>query len=160
VEEKGLPSVRYRKKEIFWNHIENTEVLTERLRWWKSEYLCLLYVLEGWSLWRKIIQFNSVLRTSRFIKWHIKTLPKVKIFTKKPLMNGNVDFKVSWGLENIHTLERSKDGRNAVVYRLKAYDNFCPVSLIILSQFLNFVLSSWVGCTSEPISQLSVCTTL
>jgi hypothetical protein len=30
--EEGLPSVIYRKEEMFWNYIENIEVLTERLR--------------------------------------------------------------------------------------------------------------------------------
>ena len=138
LEEKGLPSVLYieRKKGRLWNHIDNIEVLTERLRCRKSKYRCLLFLLGSWRLWRRSthLRLFSVLRSSRCIKWHNRTLPKNKSFMKKPVMNGNVDCKVPWGLGRFHSLEMNKDRRNAVVYRLKAPWQFLTcVCLTILS---------------------------
>jgi len=92
------------------------------------------------------------------------------------MINGNMDCEIRCALYIINSIETSKDRRNAMVYRLKSSDNFWHVSPSILSHShslslsltllfyaysgrLEFVNSSWSGCTSEPIMHLSVLTT-
>jgi len=89
------------------------------------------------------------------------------------MINENIHCEIRYALYMINSIEKSKDMRNAMVYRLKSSDNFWRVSLTILSHSfslslrllfyayrgsLEFVHSSWSGCTSEPITHLSVWT--
>jgi len=46
VEKAVLCYVKYRKNEMFWNGILNTEVLAEGLRCWKLNFFGLLHILD------------------------------------------------------------------------------------------------------------------
>jgi hypothetical protein len=66
------------------------------------------------------------------------------------MINGNTDCENRCGLDSILSLERSKDKRNTVFYRLKSSDNFWRVSLTLLS--LSFSLSH--ACLRRPLRVL------
>jgi hypothetical protein len=87
------------------------------------------------------------------IKWHNIILPKNKIFIYKPMINGNKDCEICCGLDRNHSLEGSKDGRNAMVYCLKSSDNFW-VSLLLFFLFHSFFLSLSL---SLSLSHASLC---
>jgi len=129
--------VKYRKKEMFWNWMENTAFLAEGLRCWKLNTRGLL-LLDWQRFWRMKVPSFSMLISTRCVKWHNITLPKNKIFLNHPMINGNMLCKVRCVLDRIHTLERSKERRNAMVYRHNSSDSFWrSLLLLLLNHFLS-----------------------
>ena len=83
------------------------------------------------------VAWFSVLRISRCIKWHNITLTKNKIFIKHPMINGNMVCGVRCVLDRIHSLEESKDKRNAMVYHHNSWDSvWRSLLLFFLTHFL------------------------
>jgi hypothetical protein len=122
---------------MFSNCIENTAVLSEGLRCLKLNTRGLL-LLDWQRFWRMKVTSFSMLISSRCIKWHCITLPKNKIFISHPMINGNMVCNVRCVHDRIHSIERSTDRRNAMVYRHNSSDNIWrSLLLFFLTHFLS-----------------------